>query len=122
MGKKNTVLNRRGISAANERQPFLWACKENRLDIAECMLDEFGADLNEQQPLTTSSNQSSALHLASTKGLEKMVTWLLERGIKKDLKDKHSNTALRLAEAKGNAAIITLLGGDPNAKMRNAAD
>ena len=30
--------------------------------------------------------------------------------------------ALRLAEAKGNAAIITLLGGDPNAKMRNAAD
>ena len=120
--KKNTVLNRRGISAANEWQPFLWAVKENRMDLAECFLDEFGCDPNEQQPITTSSNQSSALHLAANKGLEGMVGWLLKRGVKKELRDKHNNTALRLAESKGNAPIITMLGGDPNAKMRNAPD
>ena len=116
--KKNTVLNRRGISAANEWQPFLWAVKENRLDIAECLLDEFGCDINEQQPITNSSNQSSALHLAANKGLDAMVTWLLKRGAKKDLKDKHNNTPLRLAESKGNKEIIIMLGGDPNAKQR----
>ena len=40
------------------------------------------------------------------------------RGAKKDLKDKHNNSALRLAESKQNPAIITLLGGDPNAKKQ----
>ena len=119
--KGKSVLNRRGMSAANEWQPFLWAVKENRRDLAECLLDEFGCDLNEQQPLTTSSNQSSALHLAASKALEEMVKWLLERGCKKDLRDKHNNTALRLAESKGNPAIITMLGGDPNAKPGNTA-
>ena len=116
--KKNTVLNRRGISAANEWQPFLWAVKENRLDIAECLLDEFGCDINEQQPITTSSNQSSALHIAATKGLEEMCTLLLKRGAKKDLKDKHNNTPLKLAESKQNDNIITMLGGDPKALKR----
>jgi len=121
-GKKNIQLNRRGISAANEWQPFLWACKENRLDIAECLLDEFACDINEQQPITTSSNQYSALHWCCMKGLENMVEWLVQRGAKKDLKDKHNNTPLRLAESKGNAAIITMLGGDPNAKMQKTYD
>jgi hypothetical protein len=115
--KKNTQLNRRGVSAAHEWQPFLWAVKENRMDIAECLLDEFGCDLNEQQPITTSSNQSSALHLAANRGLEGMVSWLLQRGARKDLRDKHNNTALRLAESKNNPAIIQLLGGDPFARF-----
>lgn len=119
---KGTVLNRRGMSAASEWQPFLWAVKENRMEIAECLLDEFGADINEQQGVTTSSNNSSALHIAAVKGLEEMTKWLLERGIKKDLKDKHNNTPLKLAESKQNTAIITLLGGDPNAMRKGAAD
>ena len=75
----------------------------------------------QQQPITTSSNQSSALHIAAAKGLEGMVHFLLKRGIKKDLKDKHNNTALRLAESKGNAAVITALGGDP-ATLKGAAE
>ena len=33
---KGTALNRRGASAANEWQPFLWAVKENRRDLVEC--------------------------------------------------------------------------------------
>ena len=37
-------------------------------------------------------------------------------------KDKHNNTALKLAESKQNSAIITLLGGDPNAMRKGAAD
>jgi hypothetical protein len=119
---KGAVLNRRGMSAANEWQPFLWAVKENRMDLAECLLDEFGCDLNEQQGVTTSSNNSSALHIAAVKGLEEMAKWLIDRGIKKDLKDKHNNTALKLAESKQNASIITMLGGDPNANRKGAAE
>ena len=42
--------------------------------------------------------------------------------IKKDLKDKHNNTALKLAESKGNNTIITMLGGDPNALRKGAAE
>jgi len=121
--KKNVVLNRRGISAANDWQPFLWAVKENRQDIAECLLDYFKCDVNEQQPITTSSNQYSALHFAANKGYEKMVKWLIDRGIKKDMRDKHNNTPLRLAESKNYGPIITMLGGDPNSKtMRLDAD
>ena len=119
--KKNTVLNRRGISAANEWQPFLWAVKENRLDIAECLLDEFGCDINEQQPPTTSTNQSSALHICATKGLEDMCKFIIDRGAKKDLRDKHNNTPLMLAEKKQNAAIVTLLGGDASALKKGGA-
>ena len=85
-------------------------------------LDEHGCDLNEQQPITTSSNNSSALHIAATKGLEEMTKWLLDRGIKKDLRDKHNNTPLKLAESKQNAAIVTLLGGDLNAMRKGAAE
>ena len=120
--KKNTVLNRRGISAANEWQPFLWAVKENRMDLAECLLDAFAHDINEQQPISTSSNQYSALHIAATKGLDAMAAWLIKLGAKKDLRDKHNNTPLRLAESKGNKDIITLLGGDPNAKPSRLDD
>jgi len=118
MGKKNTILNRRGMSAADEWLPFLWAVKEDRRDLAECLLDSFGCDINEQQPVTTSSNKSSALHIAATKGLADMCEWLIQRGAKKDLKDKHNNTPLRLAESKNNEQIVVLLGGDPKALKR----
>ena len=118
---KGTALNRRGASAANEWQPFLWAVKENRRDLVECLLDEFGADLNEQQGVSSSSNNYSALHICATKGLEDMAKYLIDRGSKKDQKDKHNNTPLKLAETKGNAAIITMLGGDPNALRKGGA-
>ena len=98
---KGTALNRRGASAANEWQPFLWAVKENRRDLVECeqrmprhhtyhtpcltphlssyppssppprpptgLLDEFDADVNEQQGVSSSSNNYSALHICATK-------------------------------------------------------
>jgi len=85
-------------------------------------LDEHGCDLNEQQPITTSSNNSSALHMAATKGLEDMATFLIKRGIKKDLRDKHNNTALMLAEKKQHAPIVTMLGGDPNAMKKGPVE
>lgn len=66
--------------------------------------------------MCVASRQSSALHLAVSRGLEGMVGWLLQRGIKTELKDKHNNTPLRLAEAKNNPTIISLLGGDPFAR------
>jgi len=116
------VLNRRGASAASEWQPFLWAAKEGRVDICEVFLDEHGCDLNEQQPITTSSNNSSALHMAATKGLEDMATFLIKRGIKKDLRDKHNNTALMLAEKNQHAPIVTMLGGDPNAMKKGPVE
>jgi hypothetical protein len=117
--KKSTTLNRRGAAAANEWQPLLWAAKENHMPIAKLLLD-LGADINEQQPITTSSSQYSALHLVAQKGHEEMTQFLLDRGIKKELRDKHNNTALMLAEKKQNREIIVMLGGDPDAMIRKA--
>lgn len=115
--KKGTTLNRRGASAANEWQPLLWAAKEAHMPIATLLLD-LGDDINQQQPVTTSSSSMSALHIAAQKGHEEMCKFLIERGIKKDLRDKHNNTALQLAENKQNREIIIMLGGDPDAKNR----
>ena len=114
------MLNRRGASAASEWQPFLWAVKENHVEIAKVMLD-LGADVNQQQPNTSSSSQFGALHWASSKGHEDMIKFLLERGIKKDTRDKHNNTALMLAEKKQNGPIVTLLGGDISQIEKNKA-
>ena len=119
--KKSTTLNRRGAAAANEWQPLLWAAKENHMPIAKLLLD-LGADINEQQPITTSSSQYSALHLVAQKGHEEMTQFLLDRGIKKELRDKHNNTALMLAEKKQNASIVSLLGGDPTQMKRGPVD
>lgn len=107
--KKQTMLNRRGAAAANEWQAFIWACKEDRLDLAKVMLDDFGADVNMVQPNSSSSNAYSALHWAATKGQLEMARFLLERGIKKEITDKHNNTALQLAEKKGNEELAALL-------------
>jgi len=119
---KGTVLNRRGAAAANEWQVFLWAAKENRLDLVELLLAEFGCDVNEQQPPSSSSNCFSALHWAATKGLEEMVTVLLKRGAKKETRDKHNNTALMLAEKKGNVPMVVLLGGDAKSVKKGVAE
>ena len=77
--------------------------------------------IREQQGVSSSSNNYSALHIVATKGLEQMAEYLIKRGVKKDLKDKHNNSALKLAESKGNAPIITMLGGDPNARLKGVA-
>ena len=116
---KGTILNRRGASAASEWQPLLWAAKENRLDLVEVLLNEFGCDINEQQPSTTSSNCFSALHWAASKGLDDMASYLILHGAKKELRDKHNNTALMLAEKKQNDKIVVMLGGDPNALKKS---
>ena len=79
-GHKAIVLNRRGASAASEWQPLLWACKNDNMPIVRMLLD-LGLDVNEQQPLTTSSSQYSALHLVAQKGHEEMARFLLSRGI-----------------------------------------
>ena len=50
-----------------------------------------------------------------------MATLLIARGAKKDLKDKHNNTPLKLAETKQNDAIIKMLGGDPATLKRGGA-
>ena len=52
---------------------------------------------------------------AATKGLDEMVEFLLQRGANKELRDKHNNTALMLAEKKQNTKVVTLLGGKPDA-------
>ena len=118
---KAAVLNRRGASAASEWQPFLWAAKENHRQIVELLLD-LGADINQQQPNTSSSSQSGALHWAATKGHEDMAKFLIERGIRKDMRDKHNNTALMLAEKKQHAPLVLLLGGDPSTLKKGPAD
>ena len=104
---KPITLNRRGAFAANDWQPLLWAAKENHVDIAGALLD-LGADINEQQPITSSSSKFSALHAASQKGNIEMVQLLLSRGIDKGLRDKHNNTALMLAEKKARAELTWL--------------
>jgi hypothetical protein len=119
--EKAAVLNRRGASAASEWQPLLWAVKENHLDMARTLLD-LGADVNVQQPASTSSSQFGALHWAASKGHEGMAKFLLERGANKSLRDKHNNTALMLAEKKQNAGIVGLLGGDPSQMKRGPID
>jgi ankyrin repeat protein len=105
---KSAVLNRRGASAASEWQPLIWAAKENHVQIVSILLD-LGADINQQQPNTTSLSMFSALHWAAAKGHDEMAKMLVERGINKNLRDKHNNTALMLAEKKLNKAIVEML-------------
>ena len=106
------TLNRRGAYAQNEWLPLLWAAKENHISIAEMLID-LGIDINEQQPPTGQLSQKlSALHMAAQKGNDEMVDLLLSRGADRNLRDKHSNTPLNLAEKKKHAAIITRLKGD----------
>ena len=81
------------------------------------MLLYLGMDINEQQPVTSSSSKFSALHVAAQKGNEEMVKLLLAKGIDKTLRDKHNNTALMLAEKKKHTEIIVLLGGDPDGRF-----
>ena len=114
---KAVVLNRRGASSASEWQPLLWAVKENQMAIVDQLL-KLGFDINQQQPNTSSSSQFGALHWAAIKGHEDMAKFLLEKGIKKETRDKHNNTALMHAEKKQNVAMITLLGGDPSIVKR----
>lgn len=77
------------------------------------MLIDLGIDINEQQPPTGQLSQKlSALHMAAQKGNDEMVDLLLSRGADRNLRDKHSNTPLNLAEKKKHAAIITRLKGD----------
>ena len=108
---KPAVLNRRGAFAANDWQPLLWAARENHTEMAATLID-LGADINEQQPLTSTSSKSSALHVAAQKGAVDIVRLLLDRGIDRTLRDKHNNTALALAEKKKDVEVISLLGGD----------
>ena len=114
--KSTVTLNRRGAFAANDWQPLLWASKENHVEIATMLL-YLGMDINEQQPVTSSSSKFSALHVAAQKGNEEMVKLLLAKGIDKTLRDKHNNTALMLAEKKKHTEIIVLLGGDPDGRF-----
>ena len=103
------TLNRRGAFAANEWQPLLWSAKENHLQVATLLI-ELGVDVNEQQPPTGQlSAKLSALHVAAQKGDLEMVHLLLARGADTNLRDKHNNTALMLAEKKKHAEIIARL-------------
>ena len=108
---KPITLNRRGAFAANDWQPLLWAARENHVEIASKLL-ELGDDINEQQPVTTSSSKFSALHMAAQKGNVEMTKLLLDKGIDKTLRDKHNQTALMLAEKKKHVEIVDILGGD----------
>ena len=105
------TLNRRGAFAANEWQPLLWAAKENHMQVATKLI-ELGVDVNEQQPATGQlSAKLSALHVAAQKGNLEMVDLLLAKGADRNLRDKHNNTALMLAEKKKHAEIIERLKG-----------
>ena len=117
---KPITLNRRGAFAANEWQPLLWAAKENHLEIATRLL-ELGLDINEQQPVTSSSSKFCALHVAAQKGNEEMVKLLLAKGADKTLRDKHNQTALMLAEKKKHEAIVGLLGGEYDVRGKLSA-
>ena len=108
---KPAVLNRRGAFAANDWQPLLWAARENHTEMATMLLD-LGTDINEQQPMTSTSSKASALHVAAQKGAVDIVRLLIERGVDQTLRDKHNNTALALAEKKKDVEIISLLGGE----------
>jgi len=105
---KPITLNRRGAFAANDWQPLLWAARENHTEIATKLL-ELGLDINEQQPVTTSSSKFTALHVAAQKGNVEMCRLLLAKGIDKTLRDKHNQTALMLAEKKKHTEICEML-------------
>ena len=92
--------------------PLLWAAKENHLAIATKLI-ELGVDVNEQQPVTGQlSQRHSALHVAAQKGNLEMVDLLLAKGADRNLRDKHNNMALHLAEKKKHTDIIARLKGD----------
>jgi hypothetical protein len=112
---KPATLNRRGAFAANDWNALLWSAKENHVEMATCLL-ALGMDINEQQPVTTSSSKFAALHVAAQKGNEETIKLLLAKGADKSLRDKHNNTALMLAEKKKYDACIVLLGGEPDAR------
>ena len=53
-----------------------------------------------QEPENQAHNKYTALHWAAQKGHLEMATLLIERGAKLDIRDKHSNSPLMLAEKK----------------------
>ena len=108
-GGGSTSLNRRGHAGVGEWQPLLWGAKDNNLLVVNQLLDN-GVDVNLQEPIEDKSGSAYApLHWAALRGFYDMAQLLIRRNADVELRDKHSNTPLMLAEKKGNKEIIQLL-------------
>ena len=108
-GGQCTSLNRRGHAGVGEWQPLVWAAKDNNLAVA-CKLLDTGTDVNLQEPLEDKGSSGyAALHWAAMRGFKEMISMLLRRGANLELIDKHGNTALMLAQKKGNKEVMALL-------------
>ena len=108
-GVGGTTLNRRGHAGVGEWQPLIWAAKDNQLLVATRLLDT-GTDVNLQEPADDKSGSCyTALHWAALRGFTSMAALLLKRKANQHIVDKHGNTALALAEKKGNKDVVQLL-------------
>ena len=84
--------------------PMAWACKENKLDLVQVLLERPDLDVNKI------SQDRTALHFACEKGHFEIVKILLQNeNIKVMAQDKTGRTPLQLAQIYGHCEIVCLM-------------
>lgn len=87
---------------------LMYTCKRSFNETASYLLEN-GADVN----IRGEKKQITALMIAAVAGNLELVKMLLEHGADAGLTDIFGNTAMSLAERKGNSAVVELLADPP---------
>lgn len=102
------LLMRHGSDATllfkNKNTLLHQAATHNRIEIAECFLEDYSNDVD-----ILNEDGQTALHIAAKEGFEDMVKLLIDNKADINKEDKKSNTPLHYAVNKGYRKIVKIL-------------
>ncbi|KAF8541986.1 ankyrin repeat-containing domain protein, partial [Trichophaea hybrida] len=96
----------------SEWHPFHAAAATGSLHLVQLLTERQWGDPSHQNDAG-----ETALHIAARKGHVDMISWLLNRGVNLDVRNKFHQTALFLAASEGKDMVVSMLlnkGADPN--------